>query len=89
MTLAIAASLPGLLLCVIGWWIGRFYHLKFGENPHSWVLPVGGLMGMVGTLLPLCGVPKEISVALLILGALAVAGGAFWLWYLLMGPRQR
>lgn len=97
MFLALSCVVPLFLLTVIGWWIGRFYKIKFGESSHSWILLVGGLLGSVGLFLhalPLTGpassrAPLTIfaEVAML-MGGLLVAGGAFWLWYLLMGARR-
>jgi hypothetical protein len=88
MSLAIVSCIPFLVLCMIGWWIGRFYQLKFGDNPNSWLFLLGGALGLVGMILHAHGkfdVPSEI---LLFLGGLAVGGGALLLWYLLLGPRS-
>ncbi len=97
MLLSLACVLPLMMLSVIGWWIGRFYKLKFGESSHSWILLVGGLLGSIGLFLhttapaqqatghPLMTIASEV---MMLLGGLLVAGGAFWLWYLLMGARR-
>jgi len=88
MTLAIGATLPLLALCLIAWWIGHFYQLKFGDNPQSWFFLVGGAFGFVGTLLHRLNVLQPWDAALLLLGALSVGLGSFRLWYLLMGARK-
>jgi len=92
--LSVASSIPLLLLCIVGWWIGRFYKLKFGESSHSWILLVGGVLGTLGllsySLVPAVagGVGAVIGEVLMLLGGILIAGGAFWLWYLLMGARH-
>lgn len=88
MTLAIGAALPLLVLCLIGWWIGHFYQLKFGENPQSWLFLVGGALGFVGTLLQRLGALQSWCAAFLLLGAISVGLGSFRLWYLLMGAKK-
>lgn len=97
MLLSLACVLPLTMLSVIGWWIGRFYKLKFGESSHSWILLVGGVLGSVGLFLhatPLfrsaanLSLVTVVSEVMMLLGGLMVAGGAFWLWYLLMGARR-
>lgn len=88
MTLALGATLPLLVLCLIGWWIGHFYQLKFGDNPQSWLFLGGGTLGFVGTLLQRLGIWLPWSAVLLLLGALSVGLGSFRLWYLLMGARK-
>ncbi|MEN9354102.1 MAG: hypothetical protein RL318_1427 [Fibrobacterota bacterium] len=97
MVLALAACLPLLMVCIVGWWIGRFYKLKFGESSHSWILLVGGVLGSVGLFLHGLGcldlfarkeLPLVVGEVLMLVGGLLVAGGSFWLWYLLMGARR-
>jgi hypothetical protein len=87
-SLAIGATLPLLILCLVGWWIGRFYQLKFGENPQSWLFLLGGFSGLAGTVLHRVDVLRPWTVALLLLGSLLVGLGSFRLWYLLMGARK-
>ncbi len=88
MSLAIVACMPLLMLCLIGWWIGRFYQLKFGDNPNSWLFLLGGVLGVVGMVLHAQGSVAVLSEILLFLAGLAVGGGAFLLWYILLGPRS-
>lgn len=97
MLLSLACVAPLLLLSVIGWWIGRFYKLKFGESSHSWILFLGGAIGSTGLFLhasPISQIASSqqlvtiFSEVAMLLGGLLVAGGAFWLWYLLMGARR-
>jgi hypothetical protein len=97
MVLSFVSILPLLSHCVFGWWIGRFYKLKFGESSHSWILLTGGILGSLGLFLfdqPSGGllagheVLTVLGQVLMLIGGLMVAGGAFWLWYLLMGARR-
>lgn len=97
MFLALASCLPLFVLCIFGWWIGRFYKLKFGESSHSWILLIGGVLGSLGLFLLGLGrldvfaqkqLPLVVGEVLMLLGGILVSGGAFWLWYLLMGARR-
>jgi len=76
-------------LALVGVAIGVFYRRKFGEATRGWLLSVGAGMGLLGQILscqaslsPLLG--DLVSLA----GALFLGAGTFWLWFVMMGPRQ-
>ncbi len=76
-------------LSLIGIGIGRFYRMKFGESTQCWLLGVGAALGVIGQILTLVpGLPTGLADLVYVPGALFLAVGVFWLWFVMMGPRR-
>lgn len=87
LTLLVTALLASLAL--VGMAIGVFYRRKFGEATRSWLLGLGAGLGMLGqglTLVP--GIPSLVGDLVCLAGAAALAAGTFWLWFVMLGPKQ-
>lgn len=85
--LAQIAAVASLSLIGIG--IGRFYRMKFGESTHCWLLGVGAGLGVLGQILTFIpGLPPGVADLVYVPGALTLAVGVFWLWFVMMGPRR-
>jgi len=87
LVLAQVAAIASLSLIGIG--IGRFYRMKFGESTQCWLLGVGAALGLVGQILTFVpGIPTGAIDLVFVPGALFLAVGVFWLWFVMMGPRR-
>jgi len=81
----------GLLaaLALVGLAIGVFYQRKFGEGTQGWLLAVGAGLGFLGQILShLPGLHMLVGDMVTLAGAVFLAVGTFWLWFVMMGPRR-
>jgi hypothetical protein len=76
-------------LALVGVAIGVFYHRKFGEATRGWLLSVGAGLGLAGQILSsLAALPPLVGDLASLAGAVFLGVGTFWLWFVMMGPRQ-
>lgn len=76
-------------LCLVGIGIGAFYRIKFGEGTHGWLLGAGAALGVLGQILSMVPVlPAGASDLVFVPGAVLLAVGTFWLWFVMLGPRR-
>lgn len=84
----LCAALAGTL-SLVGLAIGVFYHRKFGEGTHGWLLPVGAAAGVAGfSFQTVPSLPCVVGDLVALSGAVALFAGTFWLWYVMMGPKK-
>ncbi|MEK7394996.1 MAG: hypothetical protein AAB214_20755 [Fibrobacterota bacterium] len=87
--LAITAAASLAALALVGLAIGVFYQRKFGEGTQGWLLAVGAGLGLMGQILShLPGLHPLVGDMSSLAGAVFLAVGTFWLWFVMMGPRQ-
>jgi hypothetical protein len=76
-------------LALVGVAIGVFYRRKFGEATRGWLLSVGAGLGLFGQILSSQpGLPPMVGDLVSLAGAIFLGAGTFWLWFVMMGPRQ-
>lgn len=81
--LAVAAS------SVVAIGIGLFYQLKFGESARVWLIACGAALGVAGQILStIPGIPPQAGDLVFLPGAIVLAAGTFWLWFIMLGPRR-
>ncbi|HXP91182.1 MAG TPA: hypothetical protein VN931_09665 [Fibrobacteria bacterium] len=85
----IFSAILAATLSLVGMAVGVFYRRKFGEGTHGWLLPVGGGIGVLGIgLQAVPALPRVVGDLVALIGAVVLALGTFWLWYVMMGPRK-
>jgi hypothetical protein len=76
-------------LALVGVAIGVFYRRKFGEATRGWLLSMGAGLGFVGQILSSqASLPPMLGDLVSLSGAIFLGAGTFWLWFVMMGPRQ-
>ena len=86
-TFAEVIAVGATTLVAVG--IGLFYHMKFGESARVWLLAAGALLGVVGqTLNCIPIVPPQAGDLALLAGAITLAIGIFWLWFVMLGQHR-
>ena len=76
-------------LSLVGIGIGRFYHMKFGERTHGWLLGLGAGLGILGQSLSfLPGIPAGVPDLVFVPASVLLLVGVFWLWFVMMGSRR-
>lgn len=87
LTILAAAVLASLAL--VGVAIGVFYRRKFGESTNGWLLGAGAGLGLLGQILSsFSGIPLLAGDLVSLAGAVFLAVGTFWLWFVMMGPKK-
>lgn len=87
--LSIIAAVVLAGLALVGVAIGVFYRRKFGESTNGWLLGVGAGMGLLGQVLSsVPGLPLLAGDLVGLAGAVFLAVGTFWLWFVMMGPKK-
>ena len=87
--LAIPITLLVASLTLVGLGIGVFYQRKFGERTNGWLFLVGAGLGVLGQILSnIPGLHAMVGGLVLLTGAIFLAAGTFWLWFVMMGPRK-
>jgi len=87
--LLIFSAILAATLSLVGMAVGVFYRRKFGEGTHGWLLPLGGVLGVLGIgLQAVPALPRVVGDLVALIGGVVLALGTFWLWYVMMGPRK-
>lgn len=88
-TAALAETLAVAATSAIGIGIGLFYRMKFGESAKVWLLAAGAFLGVAGQILTyMPGVPPLVGDLVYLPGAILLAVGTFWLWFVMLGTRR-
>lgn len=87
--LSILAACLLAALALVGVAIGVFYRRKFGESTQAWLLGMGAAFGLLGQILSeLPKMPLLVGDLIALVGAIFLAVGTFWLWFVMMGPKK-
>lgn len=86
--LSLVSTLVLASLALVGVAIGVFYRRKFGEATRGWLLSAGAGLGLLGQILSsFASFPPLVGDLASLAGAAFLGAGAFWLWFVMMGPR--
>lgn len=87
--LALVEVLAVAATSIVAIGIGLFYKLKFGESARVWLIGCGAALGALGQILSsIPGIPSQVGDLVFLPGAILIAAGTFWLWFVMLGPRR-